>query len=175
MKKPTKEEIALEENLNKYLVNEIKKINPEFKKVTASDYEKLCNHVQAKTPNYEKELEMTTCNITYDFLRAAFLVKNFEIDPKHFNDVISQGYLFTKDFLDKNGTNLPSDFSQYVHSVCGSIKTSFKKYNKDRKAKNADLNYKYIKRNTDDIFSDFSGIAEKSHKPVDPQNFELVK
>lgn len=175
MKKYTKEEITLTGDLDKYLIGEIRKIHPQFKRVSEKDYALLRTHIQAQTENCAQELENTTCNITYNLLRTAFLMKHFEIDPRNFDDVITQGYLFTKDFLNENGTNLPNNLRDYQKAVYGYIKHSFKEYNQERMAKNADLNYGHIEHNPDNIFSDRSGIAEKSHKPIDPQNLELVR
>ena len=175
MKKYTKEELEFIENLDEYLVTEIKKINPKFKKVTEEDYLQLRSKAQAKTPDFERELEIKTCNIAFDFLKKSFIIKQCEISPMYFDDSLSQCYLFTREFLKENGTKLPETLQEYAKNVCHYIKTSFKAYEAESKEKNADLNYKHVEHEVDYIFDNFHGFAEKPAKPADVQNFELAK
>ena len=179
MKNYTKDEMEQIENLNEYLVKEIKKFVPNFKRVKESDYTEFCDLDQAQTPDYQKKLEAMTCNVAYDCLRREFLIKNFELDPRTFDDVLAQGYIFVKEYVSHNDDKLPKDFKQYVKSIRSHMLNSFSDLDAERRRKNADLNGYYKKqgiiRNPDEVFSDLSGVAKKPAKPADVQNYELAR
>lgn len=179
MKNYTKDELDQIENLDEYLVKEIKKFVPNFKRVKESDYTALCYHYQAQSPDFEKKLEEMTCNVAYDCLRHEFLMRNFELDPRNFEDVLAQGYIYVRKYVDYIADKLPKDFKQYVKSIRSNILNSFADLDAERRRKNADLNDYYKKqgivRDPKKVFSDHSGVAEKSRKPIDPQNAELVR